>query len=289
MILKWSCSLLLGVGIAALVACKRTGEGAAISTEQVKELARVFDRTLTLGEVVAIMPDGLNDADSVQFINAYKEQWARDMVLLHEAESNPPKDIDIEGLVQKYRESLLMHYYGQLLVELQLDSTVQQNDVLQFIKGNQDQFQLESPILRCRLAIFPASVASKSDIRRWWSEPGLSNDGQLAEEIEKEASYFLMDDQKWYNASEIGAILPTNLFNSSLPSSKKVVVSEQDGQLYLLRVLETKGTNDSPPEGYFNEKARQMILQERQRALLQQKKDEFYERELRRNNVQFLN
>lgn len=286
---QWQYTVLLYVGIAALIACKNAGNEAGIPREQGKVIARVFDRALTLGEVAAIMPSGLNGADSIQFVNAYKEQWARDMVLLHEAESNPPKEVDIEGLVKKYRESLLMHYYGQLLVEIQLDSTVKQSDVQQYITGNQNQFKLEAPILRCRLAIFPASVSSKSDLKKWWNDPGISNDGQLVGEIEKEASYFLMDDQKWYSTNEIGAIMPANLFNSSAPGSKKVVVSEQDGKLYLLRVLETKSTNDAPPEGYFNEKARQMILQERQRSLLQQKKDEFYERELRRNNVQFLN
>ena len=74
-------------------------------------LAKVFNKTLYLSELEGMMPTAISREDSINFINAEVERWAREAVPMQEAEKNIPSDLNIDGLVRDYRASLVRHNY----------------------------------------------------------------------------------------------------------------------------------------------------------------------------------
>ena len=69
-----------------------------------KLLASVYNRSLYLTDIEGMFPENATKQDSQQVINAYVDRWIRDNIIMAEAERNVPKDLNIDELLQKYRE-----------------------------------------------------------------------------------------------------------------------------------------------------------------------------------------
>ena len=65
--------------------------------------------------------DGVSPEDSTLIINAYVERWVREQLLMQKAEENIPKDLNLNKLVNDYRESLILNNYERLLIESLLE------------------------------------------------------------------------------------------------------------------------------------------------------------------------
>ena len=134
-------------------------------------LARVSNKTLYLSELEGLFPPSTSTADSSLIINAYVNRWIREAILLNEAERNIPKDLNIDKLVRDYRASLIRSNYENILVKQLLDSTITQAELIDFYEKNKEQYQLETPILRCYFIKVPLPVPEADKPREWWNNP----------------------------------------------------------------------------------------------------------------------
>ncbi|MEL6866271.1 MAG: hypothetical protein AAFP19_17710, partial [Bacteroidota bacterium] len=134
-----------------------------------KVLAKVFNKSLYLSELEGMTPEGSAPEDSALIINAYIERWVREALLMHEAERNIPKEIDIDQLVRDYRASLVRYNYEKLLVDLQLDSTINQNELQTYYEKNKIDYQLDSDIARSYFIKVPLEADGLDELRNWWN------------------------------------------------------------------------------------------------------------------------
>ena len=87
--------------------------------------------------------------DSLAIIQAYIERWTRDTLLLNEAEQNIPSDLNIDKLVRDYRASLIRHNYEKRWWNNIWTLPSPRNNSWNFYEANKEQYQLETPIMRC--------------------------------------------------------------------------------------------------------------------------------------------
>ena len=72
------------------------GEGANQASAD-KLLARVHNKTLYLSELDGLFPQFATAEDSLLVIRAFTSRWVRDAVLLHAAEQNVPRGLNIDS------------------------------------------------------------------------------------------------------------------------------------------------------------------------------------------------
>ena len=139
-----------------------------IPEENDVELAKVFNKKLFLSELEGMVPEGATPEDSIKIINAEVERWARETLLMQEAEKNIPTDLNIDRLVRDYRMSLIRHNYEQFLVETQLDSVISEQELNDYYEKNKEQYQLKSSIIRCFFIKIPKLAPNVDRLRNWW-------------------------------------------------------------------------------------------------------------------------
>jgi len=272
--------LFLAMAVAALYACGKAG-----GQSQDTPLARVFNRTLYLSELDGLFPLG---QDSSLVIGAYVERWIREALLLHEAERNIPNDLNIDKLVRDYRASLVRHNYEQFLVEKLLDSIVTQQELEAFYENNKEQYQLETPIMRCFFIKVPLPVFNGEELRRLWNSSRTDDYKRLVQYCSEFAEAHLLEDSTWHKVEDIAAELPQGLLSPDNPGSKREITLRDDQYEYYLRILELKNRQEIAPLSYIEDQARRFILRSRIDKLLEDKKNEMYDIELRRGNVEIL-
>ncbi|MFM9952232.1 MAG: hypothetical protein ACKV1O_30150 [Saprospiraceae bacterium] len=252
-----------------------------------KVLVKANNKMLYLSELDGMFPDGTSSSDSALIISAYAERWIREALLLHEAERNIPSDLNIDKLVRDYRASLIRNNYEKILVEELLDSMITQDELHAFYEKNKEQYQLETPIVRCYLVKVPLPVPEAEKLRDLWSgSDNKKNFSALVNYCNSHAEAHLLDKATWYSVEDIAEQLPKGTLTADNISAKLDFI-QRDGRFeYLFKVFEVKNRKDIAPLEYIEEQARKYILHQRKIKLLEQKKEEMYERAIRRGNVQ---
>ena len=245
------------------------------------ELARVFNKKLFLSELEGMVPEGASPEDSTKIINAEVERWARETLLMQEAEKNIPKDLNIDELVRDYRSSLVRHNYEQFLVETQLDSVIHQTEIVDYYEKNKEQYQLQSSILRCLLIKVPKSASNIDQLNSWWQNNPSENIQNMKEFASQIGAFYLLEKNRWYLNNDVRAQLPSGV-NLGLGQN----VTQVDGDFkYFFQVLERKSQEDLAPMEYIQDQIKKVILHKRKMALLDKRKEELYERETNKKNV----
>jgi len=248
-------------------------------------LAQAFNRSLYLSDLEGMVPENSSPEDSSLIVNAYIEKWVRENLLMHEAEKNVPHDLNIDELVRDYRASLIRHNYEKLLVELQLDSTITPAELNSYYEENKDEYRLKDMIIRGYLIKVPKGMEDLETLQQLWKSDDKNDYKTLVDFCSNNATVYMLDDSLWYDLPEITLHLPKNFLTSSNAYPKRDYNTMDENFRYFLRIFETVPANEYPPPSYIQDQATKVILHKRKIKLLEEKKEEIYEREIRRNNV----
>lgn len=251
-----------------------------------KILAKVHNKTLFLSELEGLFTEGTTGPDSQLIINAYTDRWIRDALLLYEAEQNIPTDLNIDKLVRDYRASLIKNNYEQVLVREMLDSVVTDQELRSFYKEHLEQYQLDQAILRCYLIKLPLDAPNAGKLRKWWDSANPRDFAEMVQYANQYALVHLLEDSVWYESDKISLQLPPNAINTDDLGEKRTLQTRDSRFQYYYRLLEWRDRKSVAPLTYVEDQIKKMILYRRKQKLLEDTKEELYNREMRRNNIQ---
>ncbi len=246
-------------------------------------LAQVFNKSLFHSSLEGMVPTDSSPEDRALVVNSYIEKWVRESLLMHEAERNIPKDLNIDELVRDYRASLIRYNYEKLLVELQLDSTITNEELTVYYETNKEQFQLEYSILRCSFIKIPLIAPDLERLTEWWKNNSEDNYTEIVDYCSKNAQVYNLNDSIWYKTEDIAMQLPNGTMNAK--GSRKKYTLKDDNFQYFVKILETIPKKEIAPLLYVKNQIAKVILHKRKIVLLKEKQEEMYDRETRRNNV----
>lgn len=253
-----------------------------------KMLAKVYNKNLYFSELEGIVPEGSSPQDSALMVSAYVQRWVREQLLMYEAERNIPKDLNIDELVRDYRASLVRFNFEEKLIAEKLDSTVSEPEQKAFYENNKDQFQLESTILKCLLLKVPSN-APQQELNKLWYSRNPADETKLNAYAKQWAALALLNRQKWYKLEEVAALLPKGTLSSENVGSRREGTLSDGDFRYYYRVLDAVQGKTTAPFDYVREQASKVILHKRKLELLEKWKEDLYQKELRRQNIQITN
>lgn len=249
-------------------------------------LARVHNHVLYLSDLDGLFNENTTSEDSTLIIQTFRERWIREALILHQAEQNKPDNLNIEALVNNYRESLLKNSYEQVVVEEELDSVITPDELLAFYEKNKEQYELETPIMRCYFIKLPLPLAAEDSLRFWWNNLNPRNLRKLEAYCERNNGTYILNDSLWTRLEEVAIELPKGSLTASNVVAKRDFQQTGEEYQYFLKVFEVRNRREIAPLAFIEEQARKVILHSRKIKLMQQKKEELYKLELRRNNIE---
>lgn len=248
-------------------------------------IAKVFNKSLFQSELDALIGEHTSPEDSIQITNAYIERWAREAVLMNEAEKYVPKDLNIDELVRDYRASLIRHNYEKLLVTTSLDSTVNETELNAYYEENKEGFKLKSPIIKCLFVKVAKPTENWKDLKKWWKSDDEEDFMKVLDYCSRHADVYLLNDSLWYNLEDISQYLPKGKLTTGNYRSIKNIDADDDAFEYLLKIVDSNPAGNYAPLSMIEEQAKKVILHKRKISLLERKMEEMYERETDGNNV----
>ena len=270
--------------LALAVAIGSCNEEAPLSKDDVL-LAEAYNKTLYLSDMEGMIPEGMTSEDSSLIINSFRERWLRDAVMMHEAERNIPQDLNLDKLVRDYRASLVRLNYEQVLVEELLDSTVTQLELNEFYEKNKEQYQLETPIMRCRFIKIDRTNEELNQLQQWWNNGSEEDMQKVKVFCQNNAAVQQLQDSTWYKIDDIAAYMPPGSLTVDNVGNRRDFIQRESDFVYFFKVLELVSKKEIAPLTYIEDQARKVILHRRKSKVLDDMKQKMYEEALRKKQV----
>lgn len=275
---KW---IFLGLTVSILwTAC--SNEAGKTSEEP---LARVYDKYLYPSDLKSILNKKMSPEDSTSIIGTYVENWAKDNLMLHVAEENVPREIDIEKMVKEYRQNLVQLHYERNLVEQSLDTFVSNEEVQAYYQTSKEDHILKQNVIRCFFIKTPNNAPDLEDAKKWWKMENDLDATQLEEFAERFAQIYILEDSTWIREMDLAAQFPDGTLKEGSLKGGKELVTEKQGYFYFLKIHEVVKKGTIAPMGFVKGKAKSYILLKRKMKLIEDMASEMYKREINKKNV----
>lgn len=277
---------ILLVGALGMLASCQKRASATLSDDNI--VASVLDYQLTRQEIAAVVPEGLNTADSAAWVESYIKRWVTDHLVADIASWGAETQSEIEQKVEQYRLQLIVDRFQQELVEKESflgpeeqpaeESTQESVPVQQ--KAQEDLFKgycVKVPVSNSKL------TAKLRSVTKELNDQALNQIDALCK-TDDNANYSFFTET-WTSAAEVSKnIQATFILNGKrFLKSKTLEISDQ-GYIYLFYISEVaiKGEMYQPSKTYKRSREIQKNANSKEYQLeyIQKFRDEIYQKGL---------
>lgn len=247
------------------------------------QVAQVGQTILYQKDLKQIIPVYTSSEDSTALANTFIEKWIREQLIIREAEANVKNDAEIDKLVNDYKSSLLKHKYEQLIISQNLDTIITPAQLKSNYSSNKSQYILTEPILKCMALSIPDNMKQIDAVQKAWEEDKI---GQIPS-ITSNSKGVLVNAKEngWIKRSELYTIIPSSILKDETLEKNLTLELEGKSTKYFLKIYDFVDKSQEPPLEYISLQLKKVILHKRKQKILQEKIENTYEAELRKNNI----
>ncbi|MFC5282414.1 hypothetical protein [Pedobacter alpinus] len=250
-----------------------------------KPIAKAYDKYLYLKDLESVVPKNTHGNDSIAIVNAFIDQWQHEQVMQHQAEENVKVDeTSIQAQLEVYRKSLIRFQYEQELIRQKLDTLVSDNEIKKYYDSNKDNFQLKKPILKVSYIKLPQGAPKVSMVKKLFASKDMRDIDLLEKYCFKYSPNFSLMDTTWHYTEEWEKIFPiSKISENNYNNINRIFEISDNNALYLIILRDSKFRDSLSPLAFEKDNIKNLILNQRKLALINQMEKEVFE-EAQKNN-----
>lgn len=241
-------------------------------------MARTELGILTLSQVRAVVPTGMNGLDSVQFVQSYVDRWIHNQLLLENAMEYVDKETQrsVNQMVSDYHTALLVHKYKQMYIEQKLDTLIADSQIEEHYSKYGNNFLLDSAAVRAVFVKVASDFKDKNKLRRLIRSTNPDDEGPLAE-LCANALYF-DNGANWHYINTITKALPSGSMSNPIVMAKagRFFETQDDTTVYMLMFREFRDVNEQAPLVFAKGKIREILINHRKNDLIKNLEIQIY-------------
>lgn len=221
------------------------------------------------------LPDWvINNVDSTSLKSSYIEQWIRKKSMVSAAEKFVGEEINIEKLLNDYKESLLMVNLEQLLIKQKMDTFVTNMQVSQYYNEKGEDFLLKEEALKLTYIQCKDSLTI-TELKKAWNKKNLT---EALHTIDlAKCSHLWLDNEEWVHKSKITSTLPIAIEKKIKWSAKNKYDFIGDSIAYFIKIEESIKPREKSPLSLVQENIVKVILHNRRQNLMKDYENQLLE------------
>lgn len=234
-----------------------------------KLIAKVYDVYLYEDEIKSILPKKITKEDSVLLVTNFINSWAKQQLLYKKAKLNLKEEQnEIERLVNKYEQDLLIHKYKEAVILQDLDTIIGNDEIEQIYNENKEIFKINEKLIMFKFLQLQHSSKNYNKISSLFK---LESNRKNIEELKKygiEFKSFHLNDSVWIKMNDVLKILPLlKDFERKIVKNKYLEINNEI-DTYFIQIKDVIDRNQLAPKNYVEPTIKQMILHNRKLILL---------------------
>ena len=232
-----------------------------------KPIASVHNNNLYTEDIKLLIPKNIEKNDSLVFTRSIINSWAVKQLLLKKAEDNNTQNdnSEINNLVKDYRQALLINGYKERLIKQQLDTLIEQQEIIDYYKLNSKNFRLNEELIKTRYLHFSNDLIDRKEVVKSFKK-GTIEDLEELEIKQLTFKQMVLNDSVWTPLENVLLKIPFSRIN--LLKKTKLLQKEDSLGLYLVTIKDVLLRNQIAPLSYIKPTIKQMILHQRKLQLI---------------------
>lgn len=253
-------------------------------------LVRIGDKVLTRGDLEREIPDRLKSKDSALFADNFIKRWVDDQLLYEVASRNIPDKENIDRMVERYRQELVIFEYQKHLLNEKLDKEISEEDMSVYYEKNRDKFKLHSAIIKGLFLKVPENSPQIARLKKWYK----SVTPEVVENIEKyglhNAVIYEYFYDKWVSFDEIMDNIPYSVEREAdfLRTHKNIELNHK-GYWYFLNISDYQLKGGQMPFDFAKAQIKEILINQKKMDFLKEVKEELYRDALKEKEVEYFN
>ena len=235
-------------------------------------VAKADGQVLYKSDIVHLLPKGISTTDSLAWVNDYRDRWARRILLQGAAEMNLAEDqrVDLDELVERYRQDLYLKSYLEQIVSNRLDTVVNEEEARAFYNQNKAYFKADSRLVRLRYLQIDTDHPKLPEIKAKFANYNRQKDAAFWDKYHLQLREVNFRDSVWVNSADLYPHLPfLSRENENTHLRKGHCFSETlDSKLYYGCVIDVIEANQTAPYTYASDMVKEIIKNQRKMELV---------------------
>ena len=245
-------------------------------------LVQIDNKKLHTSEIDKLIHEKVSPYDSAAIANAYIDSWIKDQLLILEAQKFLSSDFEIEALVEDYRNQLIGYKYEQSIIEQNLNTNIQNDELLQYYEEHKADYLLIEPIYKVIFASIPYDTKK---IDRFYSAWVNDDFPFIQEYCSENADTSYLEKDIWIDEVRLIELVPAKLIENRKLTVDRTIQRNLKGKEYFLKILDLKAAKDTIPLELIKEKIEKVIIHERKQEVIDNYKKDLYEKAMRSNTI----
>jgi hypothetical protein len=254
-------------------------------------VAEVGVKKLYLSKIADVIPDELDKNDSALMADDYIKKWIKQELLILKAEENlTMEQKNLTEELQEYRNSLIIYKYKNELMKQKMDTTVTDDQILEYYTENEENFKLTKNIVKAIFIKIPTEFANPRQLKNYCNDTSEGGLNELREYCFQYAKGFDIFIDNWVDFDVVLKNIPKEISEPEqfLPRNNLIELNDSN-YYYLVRIHDFKLKNEIAPAEYVTENIKNLILNRRKIAFLKQIEDNIYTEGIRSNKFKIYN
>lgn len=210
-------------------------------------LIRYGDSYITYRQVMDMIPDGIQAADSAAIFEAVLDNWVRDKVLADFAEERLYDTNEIDRKVRDYRNNLIVLEYLSRMKETR-QPKIDEQKVKEYYNTHRNELKLETPLVKGVFLKINSDTPGKDGLKKLLTSENPEDIDRLERDwLDKALQYNYFRD-KWIDWETIKGMIPYRFGDpEKFLSETALFTTDYDDCSYYLAVSEWISTGELQP------------------------------------------
>ena len=248
-----------------------------IENDEVK-IASVGNEILYQTELEYSFPSGLNEEDSISFLNQFVQNWIINQLLLQKAEELlPEKTKNVDAKLEQYRISLLSYEFEELYIKQRLDTTVSNDEILSYYEQHKDDFILKDYLVKCLILKCMNNLPDLEQVKKSYLLRKEEDEDQIRTFAQSYNAELYLNNEEWIYFEDLIAKVPIEDYNKRrLITRKKKFFFEDNNIINFVNIYDYKLKDAVSPLSFEKERIKSIILNMRMNELRKQLRQNLY-------------
>lgn len=252
-------------------------------------VARVYDKYLYTSDLKGVVAPGSTSQDSIEIVKNYINNWIRQELLVHHAESNLSSDQqDFTDEIEAYRKSLVIYRFETEYIKQKFDTAIPEKEITAFYEANKENFRLRENICKAVWGQFPktTTTANLAKIRQLFKK----DTGQKLEQICSTLAISAdVSDTAWIFFNDLVKKVPIKTDNPDEYLKKNNFVElKSDQYIYFVRFTDVQNRESISPLNFERDNIRTLLLNKRRVGVLDKLELDLYNTALKSKDFEIL-
>ena len=248
-----------------------------IENDEIK-IASVGNEILYQTELEYSFPSGLNEEDSISFLNQFVQNWIINQLLLQKAEELLPEKIkNVDAKLEQYRISLLSYEFEELYIKQRLDTTVSNDEILRYYEEHKDDFILKDYLVKCLILKCMNNLPDLEQVKKSYLLRKEEDEDQIRTFAQSYNAELYLNNEEWIYFEDLIAKVPIEDYNKRrLITRKKKFFFEDNNIINFVNIYDYKLKDAVSPLSFEKERIKSIILNMRMNELRKQLRQNLY-------------